>query len=110
MIIAIGLPASMTSTACSPRSSGSKASSSDESTPIWLSGASIAEDTAVVTTAVSSAMDAPLSQIGVDSSLDDAFEPLLRGEQAVLVIEAGNPIAMITRADLLEFVAHRGQG
>jgi cystathionine beta-synthase len=66
-------------------------------------------DPAVVTTAVSAAMDAPLSQIGVDSSLDDAFEPLLRGEQAVLVVEAGKPIAMITRADLLEFVAHRGQ-
>ncbi|GAC1687744.1 MAG: cystathionine beta-synthase [Candidatus Dormibacteraceae bacterium] len=67
-------------------------------------------DPAVVTTAVSSAMDAPLSQVGVDSSLDDAFEPLLRGEQAVLVVEAGKPVAMITRADLLEFVAHRGQG
>jgi cystathionine beta-synthase len=67
-------------------------------------------DPAVVTTAVSAAMDAPLSQVGVDSSLDDAFEPLLRGEQAVLVVEAGKPVAMITRADLLEFVAHRGQG
>ena len=67
-------------------------------------------DPAVVTTAVSSAMDAPLSQVGVDSSLDDAFEPLLRGEQAVLVVEAGKPVAVITRADLLEFVAHRGQG
>jgi cystathionine beta-synthase len=67
-------------------------------------------DPAVVATAVSAAMDAPLSQVGVDSSLDDAFEPLLRGEQAVLVVEAGNPIAVITRADLLEFVAHRGQG
>jgi cystathionine beta-synthase len=67
-------------------------------------------DPAVVTTAVSSAMDAPLSQVGVDSSLDDAFEPLLRGEQAVLVVEAGKPMAVITRADLLEFVAHRGQG
>jgi cystathionine beta-synthase len=67
-------------------------------------------DPAVVTTPVSAAMDAPLSQVGVDSSLDDAFEPLLRGEQAVLVVEAGKPIAVITRADLLEFVAHRGQG
>jgi predicted transcriptional regulator len=55
-------------------------------------------------------MDAPLSQVGVDSSLDDAFEPLLRGEQAVLVVEGGKPVAVITRADLLEFVAHRGQG
>ncbi len=66
-------------------------------------------DPSVVTTMVSSAMDAPLSQIGVESSIDDAFEPLLRGEQAVLVVEGGNPVAVITRADLLEFVAHRGK-
>jgi cystathionine beta-synthase len=67
-------------------------------------------DPAVVTTAVSAAMDAPLSQVGADSSLDDAFEPLLRGEQAVLVFDGEKPVAVITRADLLEFVAHRGQG
>ena len=67
-------------------------------------------DPAVVSTAVSTAMDAPLSQVGADSSLDDAFEPLLRGEQAVLVVEGDKPMAVITRADLLEFVAHRGQG
>ena len=66
-------------------------------------------DPSVVTTPVSGAMDAPLSQVGVDSSIDDAFEPLLRGEQAVLVVEAGKPVAVITRADLLEFVAHRGR-
>jgi len=66
-------------------------------------------DPSVVTTAVSSAMDAPLSQVGVDSSIGDAFEPLLRGEQAVLVVESGEPVAVITRSDLLEFVAHRGQ-
>jgi len=66
-------------------------------------------DPSVVTTAVSSAMEAPLSQVGVDSSIDDAFEPLLRGEQAVLVVESGEPVAVITRSDLLEFVAHRGQ-
>src|SRR5260370_898646 len=60
-------------------------------------------DPSVVTTAVSSAMDAPLSQVGVDSSIDDAFEPLLRGEQAVLVVESGQPVAAITPAALLEF-------
>ncbi|TMB47341.1 MAG: cystathionine beta-synthase [Chloroflexi bacterium] len=66
-------------------------------------------DPTVVTTAVSTAMDAPLKEVPVDSSLDDAFEPLLRGEQAVLIVEDGKPVALITRADLLEFVAHRGQ-
>ena len=67
-------------------------------------------DPAVVTTAVSAAMDPPMSQVAVDSSLDDAFEPLLRGEQAVLVVQNDKPVAVITRADLLEFVAHRGRG
>ena len=67
-------------------------------------------DPAVVTTAVSAAMDPPMSQVAVDSSLDDAFEPLLRGEQAVLVVQNEQPVAVITRADLLEFVAHRGRG
>ena len=66
-------------------------------------------DPSVVTTMVSAAMDPPLSQIGVESSIDDAFEPLLKGDQAVLVVESGNPVAVITRADLLEFVAHRGK-
>jgi predicted transcriptional regulator len=27
----------------------------------------------------------------------------------VLVVDQGKPLAVITRADLLEFVAHRGQ-
>ena len=67
-------------------------------------------DPAIVSTSVSGAMDAPMSQVGFDSSLDDAFEPLLRGEQAVLVIDNEKPVAVITRADLLEFVAHRGRG
>jgi cystathionine beta-synthase len=67
-------------------------------------------DPAIVTTAVSAAMDPPMSQVAVDSSLDDAFEPLLRGEQAVLVVQDETPVAVITRADLLEFVAHRGRG
>ena len=66
-------------------------------------------DPTVVTTMVSAAMDPPLSQIGVESSIDDAFEPLLKGDQAVLVVESGSPVAVITRADLLEFVAHRGK-
>src|SRR5256885_5939513 len=67
-------------------------------------------DPAVVSTAVSTAMDAPLSQVGVDSSLDDAFEPLLRGEQAVLGAGGDKPMAAIKRAGPLEFVAHRGRG
>src|SRR5256884_5909836 len=64
-------------------------------------------DPAVVSTAVSTAMDAPLSRVGVDSSLDDAFEPLLRGEQAGVVVEGGRAMAGVTRADLVRSSAHR---
>jgi len=49
---------------CSPRSSGSKASSREESTPTWLSGASIAADTPVVTTAGRGTRDRAASSPG----------------------------------------------
>jgi cystathionine beta-synthase len=67
-------------------------------------------DPAVVTKPVSTVMDPPLSQVAADGTIDDAFEPLLGGEPAVLVVEGSEPVAVITRADLLEFVAHRGRG
>jgi cystathionine beta-synthase len=63
-------------------------------------------DPAVVGTTVSTVMDAPFAQIGADSSVEEAFEPMLRGEAAVLVVDGGAPVAVITRADLLEYVAH----
>ena len=66
-------------------------------------------DPAVVGTPVSTVMDPPLSQVDTEGTIDDAFEPLLGGEPAVLVVEQDQPVAVITRADLLEFVAHRGR-
>jgi cystathionine beta-synthase len=66
-------------------------------------------DPAVVSTPVSTAMDPPFTQLPGDASIDDAFEPLLRGENAVLIVESDRPIGVITRADLLEFVVHRGK-
>ena len=62
---------------------------------------------AVVATPVSTAMDAPFPQLGSEDSVEDAFETLLKGDPAVLVIDKQKPVAVITRADLLEYIAHR---
>ena len=64
-------------------------------------------DPNVVTTPVSAAMDEPFPEISADAALDDAFEPLLEGSAAVTVVDGDRPVGVITRADLLEFVAHR---
>jgi cystathionine beta-synthase len=63
-------------------------------------------DPAVVTAPVSAAMDPPFTSVSADAPLDEAFTPLLNGEAAVTIIDGDRPIGMITRADLLEYVAH----
>ena len=64
----------------------------------------------VVTTPVSTAMDPPFRKLGFDDLLDDAFAVLIGGEAAVMVVDADRPVGMITRADLLEYVAHHPRG
>ena len=54
-------------------------------------------------------MDPPFTRLPADSSIEDAFEPLLQGENAVLIVDGERPLGVITRADLLEYVAHRGR-
>jgi len=44
--------------------------------------------------------------VAADAPLDEAFAPLLKGEAAVTIIDADRPVGVITRADLLEYVAH----
>jgi cystathionine beta-synthase len=63
-------------------------------------------DPSVVTASVSAAMDPPFTSVPADAPLDEAFGPLLGGEAAVTITDADIPVGMITRADLLEFVAH----
>jgi cystathionine beta-synthase len=63
-------------------------------------------DPAVVTALVSAAMDPPFTSVSADAPLDEAFAPLLKGEAAVTVIDGDRPVGVITRADLLEYVAH----
>jgi predicted transcriptional regulator len=51
-------------------------------------------------------MDPPFTVVAADAPIDEAFAPLLNGEAAVTIIDGDRPVGVITRADLLEYVAH----
>ncbi len=55
---------------------------------------------------VASAMEPPLPAIEADESVDRVFADLSGGNPAVVVAESGKPVAVLTRADLLEYLAH----
>jgi cystathionine beta-synthase len=67
-------------------------------------------DPAVVTTSVSTAMDPPFARVAAGAPIEEAFEALLGGEPALMIVEGDLPVGVITRSDLLEFVARRGRG
>jgi cystathionine beta-synthase len=66
-------------------------------------------DPAVVTTSVSTAMDPPFARVASGAPIEEAFEALLGGEPALMIVEGDVPVGVITRSDLLEFVARRGR-
>ena len=66
-------------------------------------------DPAVVTTPVSQAMDPPFACVSSVAPIEEAFEKLLGGEPALMIVEGDDPIGVITRSDLLEYVAHPGR-
>jgi cystathionine beta-synthase len=51
-------------------------------------------------------MAAPLPVIGVERRLEDIYGDL-QGQPAVMVCDGGTTVGLLTRADLLEFLAHR---
>jgi cystathionine beta-synthase len=63
-------------------------------------------DPSVVATPVAETMDPPFPRLPASAAIEEAFEPLLRGEAAVMVVDGQRPVGVITGADLLEFVAH----
>src|SRR3984893_9169635 len=69
----------------------------------------IYRDPAVVSTPVSTAMDPPFARVSAGAPIEEAFEALLGGEPALMIIDGDAPVGVITRSDLLEFVAHRGR-
>jgi cystathionine beta-synthase len=56
---------------------------------------------------VANAMQPPLGAIEVSATLDEVFSTLTGGTNAVVVARDGKPIGVLTRSDLLEFLAHQ---
>jgi len=56
---------------------------------------------------VASAMQPPLAAIDADEPLDEVFSTLTGRQNAVVVAREGKPIGVLTRTDLLEYLAHR---
>jgi cystathionine beta-synthase len=54
---------------------------------------------------VAAAMQPPLAAVEADESLDEVFSALSGGAPAVVVATGGKPTGMLTRSDLLEYLA-----
>lgn len=61
----------------------------------------------VVTAAVEQVMDAPLPTVASDEEVENIFPLFSNATPALVVEENGQPIGIISRADLLEFVAQQ---
>jgi cystathionine beta-synthase len=55
---------------------------------------------------VAVAMQGPLAAVDADASVDEIVTELTGGTNAVVVADAGRPIGVVTRSDLLEYLAH----
>jgi cystathionine beta-synthase len=58
---------------------------------------------------VAAAMQPPLAAVEANESVDEVFAALTGGSAAVVVATEGKPTGMLTRSDLLEYLAH-GRG
>ena len=55
---------------------------------------------------VAAAMEPPLPAVEIGESVDTVFADLSAGNPAVVVARAGRPVGVLTRADLLDYLAH----
>ena len=62
-------------------------------------------DPGLIETTVGAAMDGPFPTIASGAHIDEAFNVLLGGATALVVMDAQQPVGIITRLDLLEFMA-----
>jgi cystathionine beta-synthase len=63
-------------------------------------------DTTVLDRPVAEVMAPPLPTVGIGESVEAAVEAL-EGAWAVLVLDSGHPVGIVTRSDLLDFLARR---
>ncbi|HXV35386.1 MAG TPA: cystathionine beta-synthase [Gaiellaceae bacterium] len=59
---------------------------------------------------VAAAMEPPLPAVDIDESVDTVFADLSAGNPAVVVARGGRPVGVLSRADLLEYLAHGRSG
>jgi cystathionine beta-synthase len=64
-------------------------------------------DPSIVDRTVGEVMDRPLPFVDVASSLDDAFAMLSDGSSAVIATRGDRPVGVVTKLDVLEYLAHR---
>ncbi|MBA2536624.1 MAG: cystathionine beta-synthase [Actinobacteria bacterium] len=55
---------------------------------------------------VATAMEPPLPAVEISESVDTAFADFAEGAPAVVVAQTGRPVGVLSRADLLEYLAH----
>jgi cystathionine beta-synthase len=58
---------------------------------------------------VAEVMDPPLPVVQSSAGVEEMFADLARGAEAIVVVEGSKPTGVLTRADLLEFLAHQGR-
>ena len=56
---------------------------------------------------VATAMQPPLAAVEASATLDDVFATLTGGGNAIVVALEGKPIGVLTRSDVLEYLAHQ---
>ena len=64
-------------------------------------------DPSIVERTVGEIMDAPLPFVDVAATLDQAFALLQGGASAVIATRGDRPIGVVTKLDVLEYLAHR---
>jgi cystathionine beta-synthase len=67
-------------------------------------------DPTLVESSVGAAMDPPFPTISQNADMDAAFDLLLGGASALVVTDRDRPVGMVTKLDLLEFVAQHSVG
>jgi len=55
---------------------------------------------------VASAMQGPLATVEADATVDEIVTALTGGSNAVVVADGGKPVGVVTRSDLLDYLAH----
>jgi cystathionine beta-synthase len=66
-------------------------------------------DPSLIESSVGAAMDPPFPTIQRTADMDEAFDLLLGGAPALVITERDQPVGMITKLDLLEFVAQHNR-